>query len=256
MFEELFEGPIACARQCQSPFPEERRRFLSHLKGLGYARSSLKAVACELIVIAARLDLSGSASLDAGVVEAAARRWATHQIRRHHSTDAALSTRNFRHWARQWLRYLGRWKEAPPVAASSFRPLLDGFTTWMADEQGLAPASIRSHGWKTGTFLTWYGRLERPFADVAIQDVDDFSAAKEHATWSRRSVAIAAQALRAFFRYTECRQQCRPGIAAMIAGPRHYNSAAGRFARHESRIRTVVRKLYEALCRRVPRRPF
>jgi hypothetical protein len=92
MFEELFEGPIARARQCQSPFPEERRRFLSHLKGLGYARSSLKAVACELIVIAARLDLSGSESLDAAVVEAAARRWATHQIRRQHSTDAALST--------------------------------------------------------------------------------------------------------------------------------------------------------------------
>jgi hypothetical protein len=32
--------------------------------------------------------------------------------------------------------------------------LLDGFTTWMAGEQGLAPASIRSHGWKTATFLT------------------------------------------------------------------------------------------------------
>ena len=69
----------------------------------------------------------------------------------------------------------------------------------MADEQGLAPASIRSHGWKTLTFLTWYERLERPFADVTIQDVDDFLAAKGNATWSRRSVAIAAQALRAFF---------------------------------------------------------
>jgi len=73
MFEELFEGPIARARQCESPFPEERRRFLSHLKGLGYARRSLKAVACELIVIATRLDLSSSNSLDAAVVEAAAR---------------------------------------------------------------------------------------------------------------------------------------------------------------------------------------
>jgi hypothetical protein len=30
MFEDLFEGTIARSRQCKSPFPEERRRFLSH----------------------------------------------------------------------------------------------------------------------------------------------------------------------------------------------------------------------------------
>src|SRR5881628_276760 len=87
MFEELFEGPIARARQRESPLPDERRHFLSHLQALGYARSSLRAVACELIVIAARLDLAGADLLNATVVEAAARRWATHQMRRHHSTD-------------------------------------------------------------------------------------------------------------------------------------------------------------------------
>ena len=32
MFEELFEGPIARARQRESPLPDERRRFLSHLQ--------------------------------------------------------------------------------------------------------------------------------------------------------------------------------------------------------------------------------
>ena len=96
-------------------------------------------------MIAARLDLSGSEPFDAARVTAAARRWATYQVRRHHGTDPALSTRNFRYWAEQWLRYLGRWHAAPPVAAPPFRSLLDGFTTWMADERGLAPASIRSH---------------------------------------------------------------------------------------------------------------
>jgi hypothetical protein len=124
------------------------------LQALGYARSSRRAVACELIVIAARLHLAGADFLNATVVEAAARRWATHRMQRHHSTDPALSTRNFRYWAEHWLRYLGRWKEAPAIAAPPFRALLDGFTAWMADEQGLAPASIRSHGWKTATFLT------------------------------------------------------------------------------------------------------
>jgi hypothetical protein len=91
MFEELFEGPIARARQRESPLPDERRRLLSHLQTLGYAHSSLRAIACELIVIAARLDLSGSEPFDAASVTAAARRWATYRVLRHHSTDPTLS---------------------------------------------------------------------------------------------------------------------------------------------------------------------
>ena len=35
MFEELFEGPIARARQRESPLPEGRRDFLSYLQALG-----------------------------------------------------------------------------------------------------------------------------------------------------------------------------------------------------------------------------
>lgn len=223
MFEELFDGPIARARQAANPLPEARRQFLSHLKTLGYARTSLKAVACELIIIAERLDLSGAAAIDVGVVEAAARRWAAHQVRRQQSTSLAISERNFRYWAEEWLRYLNRLKERPPAAAPPFQPLLDGFKAYMADEQGLTPASIKSHGWKTAKFLGWYESLGRPFADVTIQDVDHFLAAKGKATWSRRSVAIAVQALRAFFRYAERTHQCRAGIAEAITGPRLFD---------------------------------
>jgi integrase/recombinase XerD len=222
MFEELFTGPIARARQRHSPLPEERRRFLGYLKSLGYARGTLRAVACELIVIATRLDISDTRLLDASMVEEAARRWAAHQLRRHHSTSARLSIRNFRYWAEQWLRYLDRWIETPRTVPP-FQTLLEHFTAYMADAQGLAAASIRSHRWKTATFLAWYARLDRPFAEVTIQDVDDFLAVKGKRTWSRRSVAIAAQALRAFFRYAEATQQCRAGIAVTITGPRLFD---------------------------------
>ncbi len=221
MFEELFDGPIALARQRTTAFPEERRQFLRHLKTLGYARNSLRAVACELVVITRHLDLSGQ-EVDVALVEAAARRWGTRATRRRGSATAA-STRNFRHWATQWLRWWGRLKEPPPAAPPPFHDLLDAFTAHLRDERGLTAASIRSHGWKTKTFLAWYGPQGRAFADVTIQDVDDFLAAKGRATWSRRSVAVAVQALRAFFRYAERTQQCRAGIAAALAGPRIFN---------------------------------
>ncbi len=89
--------------------------------------------------------------------------------------------------------------------------------------RALTPASIKSHGWKTKMFLAWYWPQGRPFADVTIQDVDDFLAVKGKATWARRSVAIAAQALKAFFRYAERARKCRAGIAAAITGPRIFD---------------------------------
>src|SRR3990170_1715178 len=150
MFEELFTGPIALARQQKSPFPEERRQFLRHLKGLGYARNSLHAVACELVVITRHLDLSGREALDVAVIEAAARRWITHQTRRHRR---ATATRNFRYWAQQWLRWWGRLTEPAPVAPPPFQGLLDAFTAHMRDERGLTSASIRSPRGETKTFL-------------------------------------------------------------------------------------------------------
>ena len=55
--------------QCESPFPEERRQFLRHLQDLGYARNSLHAVACELVVIVRHLDLSGRNAVDRAVVD-------------------------------------------------------------------------------------------------------------------------------------------------------------------------------------------
>ena len=241
MFEELFAGPIARARQHHNPLADERRRFLSHLKSLGYTRGTLRAVACELIVIATRLDLSGTHPVDASVVEAAAGRWAAHQRRRHHSTSLRLSIRNFRYWAEQWLRYLGRWIEPPPTVRP-FQTLLEDFATHMADAQGLAPASIHSHRWKTATFLAWYARLARPFAAVTIQNVDDFLAEKGTGTWSRRSVAIAAQALRTFFRYAEATHQCRAGIAVIITGPRLFDHETLPAGPSWTDVTTIIRR--------------
>lgn len=222
MFEELSAGPIALAHQCVGRYPEERRQFLRHLKDLGYARNTLHGVACELVVITRHLDLSGGEPVDMAVVEATARCWAANHARGRFGATATRAPRNFRYWAEQWLRWWGRLKESAPVAPPPFQSLLDAFTAYMRDERGLTPASIRSHGWKTKTFLSWYWPQGREFADVTIQDVDDFLAAKGRATWSRRSVAVAAQALRAFFRYAEHARHCCSGIADNIRGPRLY----------------------------------
>jgi hypothetical protein len=136
MFEALFPGPIALARQRKSPLPEERRQFLDHLQSLGYARNTLHAVACELVVIVRHLDLSGQNAVDLAVVERVARRWATDHSRRRGRATTALAARNFRYWAAQWLQWLGRLTASAPLAPPPYHGLLDGFTAYLRDERG------------------------------------------------------------------------------------------------------------------------
>ncbi len=178
MFDDLFEGPIARARQLAHPYVEPRRRFLDHLQQLGYARTSLKAVACELLIIVNRLDLSGANPVAIATVEAAARRWAAYQVKHGQSASVHISERNFRYWALGWLRHWGRLTELPAASPPPFAGVLDGFRAYMADEQGLRPLSIRSHAWKTEKFLQWYWPHGRALADLTIQDVDQFLIAK------------------------------------------------------------------------------
>jgi site-specific recombinase XerD len=71
----------------------------------------------------------------------------------------------------------------------------------ITEEQGLSPQSVRSHCWKTSKFLSWVGERHRLLARVSVEDVDEFLAMKGAARWNRKSVSVAAQALRAFFRY-------------------------------------------------------
>ena len=75
---------------------------------------------------------------------------------------------------------------------------------------------------KTSKFLEWFGERHRLLARARIEDVDEFLAMKGAAGWNRKSVSVAAQALRAFFRYAETRGWCATGFAKGIQGPKIY----------------------------------
>ena len=57
---------------------------------------------------------------------------------------------------------------------------------------------------------------------LSVEDVDEFLAMKGAAGWNRKSVSVAAQALRAFFRCAETRGWCAAGFAKSIQAPRIY----------------------------------
>ena len=103
-----------------------------------------------------------------------------------------------------------------------FADQLDDFARYMTEEQGLSPYSVRSHCAKTSKFLAWFGERHRLLTRARIEDVDEFLAMKGTGGWNRKSVSVAAQALRAFFRYAETRGWCATGFAKGIEAPKIY----------------------------------
>ena len=221
MFDYIFQRPWYIARHKQAPLLDERSRFLSHLSDLGFTRPHLATVASELLVIIGMLNLKDSGLVSAQDIRQAAQQWA--QRPRIEKTKGTKSSRDhFVNVATKWLRFMGRLASPPLPPAKPFVKHLTDFASFMKDEQGLSPASIRSHCWKASQFLEWFFQKGPTLELVSISDVEEFLTWKGNTCWNRKSVSTAAQALRAFFCHAERHQWCRPGIAKLIEGPRLY----------------------------------
>src|SRR5271157_6646784 len=83
MIESLFRYPRVLARHLAGPSVEARDRFLAHCAHAGAARESLLRLARELLLVARRIDISGTRAIAPQEVETAADGWVRYQRRRH-----------------------------------------------------------------------------------------------------------------------------------------------------------------------------
>jgi site-specific recombinase XerD len=154
-------------------------------------------------------------------IKEAAERWAKQQRSNPRARSYEGSARYFTYVAKKWLRFAGK-LERPTAPRMPYADRVEDFAQWLRDEEGLSEMSVRSYSWKARWFLEWLSAQPRNLGRVRISDVDAFLIFKVGRGWSRRSVAIAAQSLRVFFRHAERRGWCRPGIADGIESPRLY----------------------------------
>jgi site-specific recombinase XerD len=110
--------------------------------------------------------------------------------------------------------------QAPECAAYAFR----GSTQRLrpVHDRGKRPLAIFGAVPLFAKFLEWFGERHRLLARARVEDVDEFLAMKGVSGWNRQSVSVAAQALRAFFRYAETRGWCATGFAKGIEAPKIY----------------------------------
>jgi integrase/recombinase XerD len=221
VLEKIFERPWFLARHRQAPLLDERVRFLMHLSDLGCTRPHLGTVAAELLGVIRTLDLKETGSVTAAAIRDAAQRWAERPRTGRKIKNTKSSRDHFVNVATKWLLFLDR-LEQPTPSPKPFAPYLSDFASYVENERGLSPTSIRSHCWKTSQFLAWFFEMNSDLSAVSIGKIEEFLTWKGGTCWNRKSVSTAAQALRAFFRHAEIRAWCQPGIAKLIEGPRAY----------------------------------
>jgi site-specific recombinase XerD len=221
MLETLLEHSFFLNRHREAPLLKEREVFLEHLQQQGTSRAALRNLSGELIHVVCLLRLEKLREVGPEEIHSAAQRWSYQQRSNPKAHSYGNTTSFFIYAAKKWLRFHGCLK-MPSAPAMRFANQLGEFARYMTEEQGLSPHSVRSHCWKTSKFLAWFGERHRLLVRVSVEDVDEFLAMKGAAGWNRKSVSVAAQAVRAFFRYAETRDWCAAGFAKGIQAPRIY----------------------------------
>lgn len=220
--QDVFSGRLNTPYHHDSPFAEERARYLAHLLECGWARETVIGAASKLVSFAIRADITAAGGVTAVQIEAAADDWMKQPVH-HFRRDIGLrkARTKFVSDVTKWLRFLGRLKEAecsPPPYAD----LLTEFENFLDHERGLSPNTIHMRHVHVLAFLTWFDQQHRPFSNVTIRDIERFLALPRDRPWSRVTVACYVASLRSFFRYAGGRKWCAPNIGEAIDAPRLY----------------------------------
>ena len=222
MFEKLFERSHALKRQLTGPLVEERRRYLTQCADQGMAFGVLKTTAHYLLIVTNNLALAARSDKSIGLeeIKRAANRWANREPKPPMMRYERYARLRFTCFATRFCEFINRLERIATVR-TPFDDLLDKFTDYMRNEQGLSEPTVEL---RCNTVRDLLGRLcvdGRSLDCINRAEVDAVLAEKVNAEhYARKTVQTCASSLRGFFRYAEAQKLCKPGLAACIMAPR------------------------------------
>lgn len=221
MFEKLFGKVSAVVSHRAASYAAERERFLEHCTQQGYSKKYLQRLAGTLLSAAQDLRSHGGLRANLRELKASADRMQQLRCDLRRGGGARAYREEFLRATTQWLRFTGHLR-MPVARPRLFSGLIDDFANWMTQERGLSSQTIKNRRWHVERFLRWlYGRNRR-LSDLRLQDVDAFFQTLHVKGFSRVTIKIYANAVRAFVRHAGRRNWCAAGLADAINGPRIY----------------------------------
>jgi integrase/recombinase XerD len=223
--QDVFSGRMNTPYYLDSPFVDERARYLAQMLERGWARETVIGTAGRLVGLAKRVDITAAGGVTVAQIEAAADEWLKEpRLHFRQPMGPHKSRKRFVNVATSWLRFLGRLRE-PDCSPPPHADLVAEFTSFLDQERGQSPATINKRRGDVVSFLVWFDQQQRPLSEVSILDVERYLALPRSRPWSRVTVAGCVASLRSFFRYAGTRKWCAPNIGEAIDAPRLYTLA-------------------------------
>ncbi|MEI8376476.1 MAG: tyrosine-type recombinase/integrase [Planctomycetota bacterium] len=210
MFDKLFKYRSIVARHREGPMRAERLAYLTHLANQGYARSTLRQISSDLVVIVRTL----------GLASGRRKTMTRDEVRR-----KVAGQRPF--WcAVRWLKFMGRLQQRPmPLTPCAKK--IKAFADYMEREVELSPATIYSRCCRVTRLLDRLHVKRDSLHDITPHRIDmAFQKLLEPGGYSRETIQTCATTLRAFFRFAEAQGWCRKGLAESVRNPRVFSHAS------------------------------
>src|SRR5260370_16504932 len=129
MFDRLFPRHKTRERHITSPLFQERLDYLQHCAAEGYASTTLRPLATDLLLIQDLLDLpESSQKLEPATVRAAIEKWATREPKYFSHKNGRRCRENLPQQAIRWLLYMDP-LQISRSPTTTYRVLFHGFPT-------------------------------------------------------------------------------------------------------------------------------
>ncbi len=223
MFSDLMKRSNAVWIYSTGRFAEERRTFLCDMVERGSSGWwTLRQTNRLLLAVAERVNVRQKTPVSDRQIVQAANDWVSKTCSTNcKDSTRATASRRFLFVAKQWLHFLGKWREANCDAP--FKTELDSFLGELRDQRGYSPDTVYTRESALKPFFDWLQELGIALADLSPQILESYFVQSKARGWKKSTIKAYGNSIRAFLRYAARQGWCSAGLAETIHSPRIYS---------------------------------
>jgi integrase/recombinase XerD len=205
-------------RHLAAPLLEERDEYLNHLLQRGTSARRVQSISRKLLSVIHFLQLRSTSAVTVHAIDGATQRWKDSIEKSTNRTVSSVAFDDFRRAAINWLQYRNLLIETPKPP-TPYGDLMSNYIFHIKVTRGMTVGSVKNNAHRVLWFVRWAEQRREVFADITLEDVEQYIAEDCVPRVKLRTVVSSCTALRTFFRYAEREGLTKHRIAAGIIVP-------------------------------------